>query len=251
MIGCIIQARMGSTRLPGKVLMELDLQNTVLDFVISQIKHCKNCNKIIIATTNLSEDDEIESLALKNQIQCFRGNSTDVLDRFYQCAKKFQITDIIRVTADNPLIDPTLVDQVIEKFEKEKYDYVNNFIPRTFPYGTEVEIFSFKTLEVAWINAEKPSEREHVTPYIYNNTRFNIASIKNSKDLSNLRWTVDHKNDFELVKKIISKTNDRPILLDKILKIIETEPSIIQINKDNIPNEGYIKSLKEDNFIKK
>lgn len=232
-IGCIIQARMGSTRLPGKVLMKLDKQNTVLDYVIQQLKHCKNIEKIIIATTSLKEDDVIETFAKNNNILYFRGNSLDVLDRYYQCAKLHNLTIIIRITADNPLVDPNIVEKVLTEFKLHSYDYVSNAIVRSFPYGTETEVFSFDALEKGWNNVKNNNEREHVTPYFYNNPKkFKIHNVKHQNDLSSFRWTVDQIEDFTLVKNIISKINKRPILIEDIINLLTEEPDLYTINKN-------------------
>ncbi len=247
MIGCIVQARIGSTRLPGKVMLNLDEKNPVLHYVLEQLRSCKLIDKIIVATTTLDEDNVIENFADTMDVDVFRGSSSDVLDRYYQCAKKFSIDTIIRITADNPLIDPTIVDDLIKKFTSNSYDYLTNAYVRTFPYGTEVEIFSFKALEKAWKNATKPSEREHVTPYFYNNPdNFKIFNVEYSKNISNLRWTIDRKNDLSLVKSIISKIKKRPILMNDILNLFSKEPELFEINRNHILNEGYQKSLKED-----
>lgn len=247
MIGCIVQARIGSTRLPGKVMLKLDENNTVLNCVIKQLQFSKLIEKIIIATTSLEEDDQIINNVQNLNVDIFRGSSSDVLDRFFQCAKKFSIDVIIRITADNPLIDPTIVDDMIKKFMSNSYDYLTNAHVRTFPYGTEVEVFSFKALEQAWKNAKKPSEREHVTPYFYNNpNNFRIFNVEYSKNISNLRWTIDRKNDLSLVKLIIFKIKKRPILMNDILNLFSKEPELFEINRNHILNEGYQKSLKED-----
>ena len=157
----------------------------------------------------------------------------------------------MRITSDNPLIDPTIVDKIITKFQSDKFDYVSNTINRTYPYGTEVEVFSFKTLEVTWKNAKKPSEREHVTSYIYNNLeKFQTYNVENTENLSHLRWTVDRENDLQLVKLIISKITKRPILMNDILELIKKDKKLIEINKNNVPDEGYLKSLNDDkNFL--
>ena len=155
MIGCIVQARMGSSRLPGKVMKKID-DKFLLDYVIEQLNSSKKIEKIIVATTTLQIDNLIcEHLASKN-ITYFRGSSDDVLDRFFQCAKNFSIDTIVRITADNPLIDPNIVDMVIDKYNNTKCDYGTNCLPRTFPYGTEVEIFSFEKLYQVWRDAKKP-----------------------------------------------------------------------------------------------
>jgi len=247
MIGCIVQARMGSSRLPGKTLLKIDDKNTVLDFVINQLSSSNLLDEIIIATTNLESDNVIENFVKNMDVNIFRGKSNDILDRYFQCAKHFSIDIIVRITGDNPLIDPTIIDDLIQKFTLNSYDYLSNAHVRTFPYGTEVEIFSFKSLEQAWKNAILPSEREHVTPYFYNNPdQFKIFNVENSTNISNLRWTIDRKNDLTLVKSIIYKIKKRPILMTDILRLFSIEPKLFEINKNQLQNEGYQKSLNED-----
>jgi len=252
MIGGIIQARMGSTRLPNKVMSKLDEKNPILFYVIKQLQNCQLIEKIVIATTNLKEDDVIEKFANSIGIDCFRGSQKDVLDRYYQCAKKFLFSTIVRIPSDKPLIDPQIVDRVIEKFKSNSFDYVTNFLPYTFPYGTEVEIISFKALEIAWNHARLPSEREHVTSYIQKHkNEFKIFNVSNSKNISHLRWCVDRTEDLQVVRLIISKINKRPILLGDILDLYKKEPKIFEINKNVSRNEGDLKSSKEDEeFIK-
>ena len=247
MLGCIIQARMGSSRLPGKVMMNIDEKNTLLHYVVQQLKFSKLANNIIIATTTSEKDDNIVDFATKMNLKHFRGEVDNVLDRYYQCAKNFSISTIVRISADDPLIDPTIVDRVIEKFYSNSYDYVSNTNPRTFPQGNEIEVFSFETLEFAWKNAKKISEKEHVTPYIYNNKeKFRMANVENSKNLSSLRWTVDTQNDLDLVRLIISKIQKMPILMTDIIDVLTKEPHLLDINKEHIIDEGYKKSISKD-----
>jgi len=183
--------------------------------------------------------------------QCFRGNEDDVLDRYYKCAKKYSISTIVRITSDNPLTDHTIVDKVIRKFSTNEWDYVSNKLERTFPQGTEVEVFSFDVLEKAWKNAKKPSEREHVTPYFYTNPQiFRISNIRYEKNISNLRWTIDRMPDLEFVRTIVSRIKERPILMSHILEVLSKEPDLIKINKNHIIDESYIKSLKNDEYFK-
>lgn len=251
MIGCIIQARMGSSRLPGKIFKKIDEKYTVLEYVISQLKHSKLINTIIVATTNSTKDDVINEFLTKMHFQCFRGNEDDVLDRYYKCAKKYSISTIVRITSDNPLTDHTIVDKVIRKFSTNEWDYVSNKLERTFPQGTEVEVFSFDVLEKAWKNAKKPSEREHVTPYFYTNPQiFRISNIRYEKNISNLRWTIDRMPDLEFVRTIVSRIKERPILMSHILEVLSKEPDLIKINKNHIIDESYIKSLKNDEYFK-
>jgi len=249
-IDCIIQARVGSTRLPRKVLKKLDKKKSMMDFTIEQLNFSKYINNIIIATSIKKEDDKIEEYCRTKKINFFRGSFEDVLDRYYQCAKKFKIKNIVRISGDCPLIDPNVVDKVIEKYNTKKFDYVSNTQPKTFPQGTEVEVFTFNSLEETWKSASLPSEREHVTPYIYKNLeKFKIFNLINDKNLSDLRWVVDRKNDFEFVKILINKIKKRPILTEDILKIIQHNPEIIEINKKNVKDEGYKKSLKTDRKV--
>jgi len=247
MIGCIIQARMGSTRLPGKVMELLDGKNSSLHYTINQLKNSLNLNKIIVATTELEEDDIIEKISKDNEIECFRGSSENVLERFYECAKKFQLESIVRITADCPLIDPKIVDSIIEIFNSCKYDYVHNMEPRTFPDGLDTEVFTFKILEEAWKNAILPSEKEHVTPYFRNNKdNFKIKNVINTKNLSSHRWTLDYQEDLDLIRNIVKEIKNRPILMNHIINLFNDKPDIFEINKKYLSNDGLIHSLKED-----
>ncbi|MBA4717711.1 MAG: glycosyltransferase family protein [Nitrosopumilus sp.] len=235
MIGCIIQARTGSLRLPSKILKKIDQINTVLSFTVKQVKNSKIIQKIVVATTNLPEDDVLLNHTKELRVDYFRGNSFDVLDRYYQCAKKFSFSIIVRITSDCPLVDPIIMDEIISNFEKNKnsLDYSSNVHPnRTFPHGTDVEVFSFETLETAWKEAKKPAEREHVTPYIYNNKKFRLFNLTNQNNLSNFRWTIDYKEDLELIQKIISKIDARPILMNDILELLSKNPELIKINQN-------------------
>ena len=252
MIGCIIQARMGSKRLPGKVMMQVDKHNPSISYTLNQIKFCKKINDVIVATSTKKEDDILVDYLEKNKINIFRGKSDDVLDRYYQCAKEKQFDNIVRITADCPLIDPVIVDSVIEQFEKSKVDYISNVHPRTFPDGCDVEVFSFTAIENAWKNATLPSEREHVTPYIWKNPeKFSINNYQNNKNLSKLRLTLDYNDDLILIRKMIREINSRPITLNQILTLLARKPELIKINDGRGSTEGYQRSLKNDEkFLK-
>jgi len=242
----IIQVRMGSTRLPGKVLKKLN-GITILESLLNQLNYSRLLNDKIIATTSNSEDDVIVNFCESKGIKCFRGSVNDVLDRYHKCAKKFSINTIIRITSDCPLMDPQVVDDVIDFYLKNSYDYVNNFYKRTYPYGNDVEIFSLKVLEKVWEKATKLSEREHVTPYIYNNPdEFSLGWIENKENLSEFHWTVDRKEDLIFVQNIFKKISKRPILMKDIINVIKDNPSLLEINKNTNPNEGYLKSIKEE-----
>ena len=206
MITCIIQARMGSIRLPGKIMEKMDGEKKVIDYVIEQLKSAKKIDKIIVAIPNLVKDDITYKYLTSKKIQTFRGSSTNVLDRYYQCAKKESASIIVRITADNPLIDPEIVDKVIIKFIENDFDYVANTHPRTFPYGTETEVFSFDALERAWKETDNEFDKEHVTPYFYKNQeKFKIGNLEQEKDLSKYSWTVDYQENLDFVKLIVKK----------------------------------------------
>ncbi len=252
MIGCIIQARMGSSRLPGKVLMNSGNGMPLLYYVINQLRHCSKVKNLVIATTTNQEDDEIEKFADNNSVDVFRGNEKDVLDRYFQCAKKYSFSTIVRITADCPLIDPQIVDKVIEQFFSGNYDFATNTLTRTFPIGTDVEVFSFSALKRTWESAQLPSEREHVTPYLRNERNFKIINVQNDKNISSLRLTVDRIEDFELIKQILKNISINPIHLGDVLELFSRKPELIEINKHIDNNEGFSRSLKEDQeFIKK
>lgn len=252
MIGCIIQARMDSSRLPGKVMKKVDNTNPLLFYVINQLKFSQSLEKIVVATTTKKIDEKICNFTMKQKIDCFRGSELDVLDRFYKCAKQFALSTIIRIPADKPLIDPTIVDEIIKIFQTNSYDYVTNFLVPTFPSGTEVEVFSFKALEQAWKNAKLPSEREHVTPYLYNKkNKLKIRNIENKENLSHFRWAVDRMEDLKLVRILISRIKNRPILTKDIIYQLENDPKLKEINKNVDYYEGINKSKEEDKeFLK-
>ena len=238
---------MGSTRLPGKVLMLLDKKHTTLDYIINQLKHSKLLGKIIIATTNLEEDNVIVDFAKKNKIECFRGETDDVLDRYYNCAEKFSLDTIVRITSDEPFIDPTIVDQIINNFQKIGCDYASNNLIRTFPAGLDVEVFSKQVLERTWREAKLSSEREHVTPFMKKNKDiFKQFNLKSSQHIPISRLTLDRKEDLKILKAVASKILGRPILFRDIFELFEREPNLLELRNDIDPLEGYNKSLKED-----
>ena len=228
-------------------MMDVEKDKPVLYYVINQLQFCKLIDKLIVATTTLDEDDKIVKYCNELGVDSYRGSEQNVLDRYYQCAKKFSISTIVRIPSDKPLIDPEVVDNIIDKFRLNAYDYVVNFLPSTFPSGTEVEIFSFNALKIAWKNAELPSEKEHVTSYIYNHKeKFKIFNVTLPEDLSRYRWAVDRMEDLTLVRQITSKIKKRPILIEDIIELFKKEPRLTDINKIVNREEGNLKSLKED-----
>ena len=232
MITCIIQARMSSSRLPGKVMQKISENKRVIDFVINQLQGSKRIEKIIVAIPDEREDDVTYDHLMSKNIFTFRGSLNNVLDRYYQCAKSNSSSIIIRITADCPLIDPQIVDSVITEFIENKFDYVSNTHPRTFPYGTETEVFSFDALKIAWEEANDNYDKEHVTPYFYKNPdKFRIGNFSQNTNQTNYRWTVDYEEDLTLVKKIVHKISKNPILTNHIIDLLEKNPEIVKINK--------------------
>jgi len=240
---CIVQARMGSTRLPGKVLKIVE-GKSLLEHLIDRLKYAKRINKIVIATTVNRKDDAIVDLCKRIKIDWFRGSEEDVLDRYYQCARKYKAKIIIRVTSDCPVIDPEIIDKMIDCYfkNKDEVDYLSNVIPvRTYPLGLDVEIFSFSSLKRAWKEAKKQPDREHVTPYIYMHPKnFKIYNFKDRKNYSKYRWTVDTQEDLNLIKEIYSHLYkpDRIFLYRDILKLFEENPTLANINK-NVKQKEY------------
>ena len=242
MIGCIIQARMNSTRLYGKILKKLDEKNSVLYYVIKQIQASKLIDKIVVATSELEIDDAIVKVAKKMNVEVYRGSPTDVLDRHYQCAKKYSFDTIVRVTSDNPLNDPQIIDKAIKKMKTGKFDCVTTSLLQTFPKGIHVEILSMNILQKSWKNSSIPYEREYVTPYIYNNSnKFKIYNLVNPNNLSDISFTINKNNDLKLVRKIISKIKKHPILMKDIMKLLDKEPELLEINKNHPFKRSYLK----------
>lgn len=234
----IIQARFGSTRLPGKIFKDL-CGKPVLRHVVNRLSHSELLDKIIVATTTLPEDDIVEKFCVENNILFSRGSSEDVLSRYYEAAKKFEADIIIRITSDCPVIDPQILDNMIEEFitinKTEQLDYMSNSIRRTFPRGLDVEIFTFDVLEKIFNEANQTYEREHVTPYIYQHPGiFRIKNFAGEKDYSFHRWTVDTPEDYELIKKIYEALYDpkKIFLFEDILKLFDREPGLIGINQN-------------------
>lgn len=241
---------MGSTRLPGKVLMSL-CKKPLLYHLIERVKRAKFIDRVIIATTEKAEDDRIEKFGKQVGIDVFRGNAEDVLDRYYRCAKKFGGDVIVRITGDCPFIDPAIIDETIKCFLDNNFDYVSNAYPvPSYPDGLDVEVFTFEALESAWRKAGLSSEREHATSYIWKNMDkiFSLGSVKYPIDLSGKRWTVDNKADFKFASEIYDNLYSRKPFFDMndILQLLKRKPELEDINKGIGRNEGYAKSLKGD-----
>jgi spore coat polysaccharide biosynthesis protein SpsF len=232
-VNAILQARMSSTRLPGKVLKPI-LGKPMLVQQIERIKRSILIDNIIVATSDDSSDDEIEYLCKSLDIKCFRGSLHDVLARYYQASLAYPSEHIVRVTGDCPIIDPDIIDKVITLHIGSNADYTSNCMHPSFPDGLDTEVFTFDALESAFLNATSKDEREHVTPYIYAEKSNKICEeFRHSPNLAHLRWTVDQPEDFILIEHIYNTlypTNPNFTFKD-VLSLIEEQPQLTQINK--------------------
>lgn len=249
----LLQARTTSSRLPNKVLLPI-LGVPMILRQIERLQRADLINQVVVVTSTEVSDDGLAATCAENNILCFRGSLNDVLDRFYQAAKSIEPSHVIRLTADCPLADPELIDQVIQFYFDGDFDYVSNAIEPTYPDGLDAEIFNYNSLCLAWSEAKLPSEREHVTPFIREHSqRFKIGSYKGETDLSSLRWTVDEQRDFTLIEKIYSMLYpSNPAFSTKdILVLLKENPELLMMNVDIIRNEGLLKSFQHDKeFIK-
>jgi len=255
----VVQARMGSTRLPGKVLAPI-VGKPALELMVERLRYIEPLEEVVIATTDLPEDAPIAELAQRLGCAVYRGKAQDVLDRYYQVARLFDARAVVRFTADCPLIDPAVSAAVIEGFAAGDFDYVS--LAGDFPDGLDTEVIGRAALEIAWQEAKLPSEREHVTPFIWKNPdRFRVgrwelpgfrrqhrASDRGQSpvlDLSQLRWTLDHPEDLELIRAIYERlyAPGPPFGWREIVALMEKEPELCRLNAGILRNEGYLQSV--------
>ena len=235
----IIQARYNSTRFPGKVVQKIN-SKTILEILIYRLSKSKYISKIIVACSKNQKDKIILDICKKLRVNYFAGSENDVLDRFYKAAKKYNGANIVRITADCPLLDYKIVDDVISNFFLKKVDYASNIHPPTFPDGLDVEVFKFSALKEAYIKTRQSTEREHVTPFIINSKKFKKFNLNNYKDYSFLRLTLDEKDDFILIKKIINNfKNNLNFNLKNIVTLYKNKKNFFLINSHLTRNEGY------------
>jgi len=248
MITGVVQARMSSTRLPGKVLKPL-AGRPMLERQVERLQQVGLIDCIVIATSDQADDDPLESLAREMGVEWYRGSMTDVLDRYYQAARRFNASHVVRITGDCPLIDPGITGAVLKVHLDGGFDYSTNTWVLTYPDGLDTDVMRFQTLEQAWREAQLPSEREHVTPYIRNHPElFSRGEVQGEHDYSGLRWTVDEPRDYEFVSKVyeaLYPTNPTFGWRD-VLSLLEEQPHLNAINTHIIRNEGYEKSLMQD-----
>lgn len=247
----IIQARMGSTRLPGKVLVDI-LGKSLLEHCVSRLSHSKKIDKWVVATTTETADDSIEEACKSLSIDCFRGSEWDVLDRFYQTAISQKETPnlIVRICCDNPIHHGEVVDYAINQFHLFGTEYFSNGNEGPFysEDGITTEVFTFDSLKKAWEESKLLSEREHVTPYIKKSGKFSCAWRKYSSDYT-FKLSVDTPNDLTLCQTIFTELGDN-FSIDELISFLQKKSSLLKINEDSVLGEGYLKSIKEDKIVK-
>ena len=248
-ITAIIAARTGSSRLPNKVLLDIS-GKTALERMIERVKNAKTLDRIIIATSTNKIDDSIEKLCKQINIECVRGSENDLLSRYQLVVEKVKPDIIVKMGADSILIDPLMIDKVVSTFLTNKYDYVSNYgIPKTYPEGCTVDVYTSKTLTEAFLKAKKPSEREHINPFIWNNPeQYTSFRVDYEKDISNYRLSLDYKEDYIVIKSIFESLYPKNpcFTLENIISWLEKNPEIQKINSHLRASEGLFKSFKQD-----
>ncbi len=236
---------MGSSRLPGKVLL-LVAGKPLLQHQIERVRRAKAIDLLVVATSTDAADQPIADLCARLGVPCFRGSLDDVLDRMVQAARPHAPRWFVRLTGDCPLADPGVIDEVVHTCRDADADYASNALHPTFPDGLDVECMRFTSLEEAWRDARKPSEREHVTPFLHQQPqRFRIREVRHEPDLSGLRWTVDEPADFVFVSQVFEHLLPRlpRFGMKDVLQLLAARPELAQINGGIVRNEGYLRSL--------
>jgi spore coat polysaccharide biosynthesis protein SpsF len=247
----VLQARMSSSRLPGKVLLPL-LGEPMLGRQIERVRQARSLDELIVATSNDSSDDILVAECARIGVQCCRGSLPDVLDRYHRAIEPTLATIVVRLTGDCPLICPDILDAVVAFREQGGFDYVSNVREPSFPDGLDVEAMTRESLMRAWEQARLPSEREHVTPYIWKRPEsFRIGSYTTSVDYSAHRWTVDEPRDFALVSAIYERLypSNPNFRMADVLQLLDSEPALKKINAGIPANLGYLKSLEADRKV--
>ena len=246
----IVQARMGSTRLPGKINKPI-LGKPMLQWELERLSKAKKVDLCIVATSTDRTDNVVVDIAKAAGVECFRGDEKDVLDRYYQAAKYAKADLVIRATGDCPLQDPDVVDEVVYRYYETGADYTKQ--PENYPEGLDTEAFSFATLEVSWKEAKLPSEREHVTLFIRNHPeRFTLDEWRHGEvENSKMHWSVDTASDLKFATKVYDYLGDRMFHMQDVIVLLQEHPELQEINKGGTGFEGLAKSLKEDEEWKK
>ena len=236
---------MGSTRLPGKVLMEVN-DRPLLAYQLDRISKSKKLDRVVVATSILEVDDAIESFCVDYGVDCYRGSENDVMSRYYDCAKKYNSDIVVRMTADCPFIDPEIIDKVVQKFKDDNVDYCGNTVPpdtNRFPDGSDIEVFSMEVLEQANLEVKDELFREHVTFQFWQDDKYISSQFTQNKDWSAYRITVDYPEDFEVVRYILNVLNKKRTFgnLGEIISIIDSNNEIKEKNSQYYFGQGWSK----------
>ena len=250
----VIQARMGSSRLPNKVLMPVK-ETPLLGWMLSRVSQCKEIDEVIVATTTEPRDEEIYNYVVSKGYKVYRGSEDDVLDRYYQAAILSKPDAVIRITADCPLLDPAVLTALIQEFYEKELDFISNSepLPSTWPDGMDVSIMTFNALRQAWEEAKKPSDREHVTFYFWNNPeKFNCHKVDLDSDMSKYRLTIDYPEDYDVIKGVIehftADSNDISFTasMGQIIQYLDNTPELFELNSKYVRGLGWKDSFEKD-----
>jgi spore coat polysaccharide biosynthesis protein SpsF len=248
-IVCVIQARMTSSRLPGKVLLML-AGKEVISHVLDRLAVCETIDDVVVATSDQPSDDVLAQWCDRRGVPVFRGSLDDVLDRYYQCAVQARADAVVRITADCPALDSTIVDEVVRGFKVGNFDLF--YLGGEFPDGLDCAVFSFSALERAWREATLKSEREHVGPYVVNHPEwFRLGSLEKFNGMAHHRWTLDEPRDLVFLQAVferLQRPDGKPFLAGDILDLLDREPELLSANQGIVRNEGLIKSIAADGW---
>ncbi|WP_394234922.1 cytidylyltransferase domain-containing protein [Niallia oryzisoli] len=233
-VAAIIQARMGSTRLPGKIMKAVN-GRTLLEYQLERVKYAKTIDQVIVATTIKETEQPILELCERLGIDYYRGSEEDVLSRYYEAAKNYHVDAVVRLTSDCPIIDPEVIDKVVNCYlnNQSSVDYVSNTLERTYPRGLDTEVFSFEALSKAYDEAVLSRDREHVTAYFYTNSNlFKLLNVRNDQNFERYRWTVDTEEDFKLIQLILNELykSNQVFSLEDVIRLLNIYPEWNEIN---------------------
>lgn len=244
----LLQARSDSSRLPEKVLKTI-IEKPMIIHQLERTSRAKLIDKLILVTSDQTSDDQLAQLIQDNNYTLFRGDKENVLKRFYDALSPYNLKDtdiVVRLTGDCPLHDFSIIDEAIKEFKNKKCDYLANCIEPIYPDGFDVEVFNYKALKKAYKNATKPSQLEHVTPYIREDKALKIKNLEKKPIHNNWRLTVDENEDFKLINNIYNHFNSNKFTFQELISFLENSCYLLKINSHINRNEGYIKSLEKE-----
>lgn len=243
----LIQARMGSSRLPGKVLKPV-MGRPMLWYLVQRLKQCQYIDEIAVATSSDVKDLPLLDFAAENGLGCYAGSENDLVDRLYQAGMKFDADAIVRVTGDCPLVDPVLADRVIKKYldAEGALDCATNCQPRTYPDGLDVALYAMRALGQVWREVQDPFNREWFSCNFYEHPeKYTVGAVYQAQDLSKLRWTLDYPEDLEFIREVLERLHcdSKTFLMQDVLDLLREHPELAEINRAYVEEDGYLKAL--------